>query len=354
MCLACNLEVQSPDAFAESLVDTANKAALALMLSLGHRSRLFDTMAALPPSTSQEIALAADLEERYVREWLAAMVTGRIVSYDPDQQTYTLPPTQATLLARSSDHGMAQIFGFIPVLAQVEDRLLECFHRGGGVPYEAYHRFHEVMAEESGKTVVEAIHDHILPLAPDLHERLTAGIKVLDVGCGCGRALNEMARTYPNSQFYGYDLCLETIERARAEAQACGLANVVFERADVGALEGRAFDLITAFDAIHDQAHPDRVLANIRRALADGGLFLMQDIRSSSHLENNLEHPLGPFLYTVSCMHCMTVSLAQGGAGLGAAWGEEKALEMLAAAGFEEVKVHQLEHDILNNYYLAR
>jgi SAM-dependent methyltransferase len=113
------------------------------------------------------------------------------------------------------------------------------------------------------------------------------------------------------------------------------------------------FDLITAFDAIHDQAEPRKVLRGIADALRPDGTFLMQDIAASSHLHKNMEHPIGPFLYTISCMHCMTVSLALDGEGLGTMWGEEKALELLAEAGFTKVRVEQLSHDIQNSYYIA-
>ncbi|MCB1814592.1 MAG: transcriptional regulator, partial [Candidatus Competibacteraceae bacterium] len=106
--------------------------------------------------------------------------------------------------------------------------------------------------------------------------------------------------------------------------------------------------------AIHDQRDPARVLREIHTALRPDGVFLMQDIRASSELHRNMDHPVAPLLYTVSCMHCTTVSLAQGGAGLGAMWGEEMALSMLADAGFQRVEVKQLEHDFQNNYYLAR
>jgi SAM-dependent methyltransferase len=349
MCLACDLPVQSPEEFAGTLLQHLNGAAVALMLSVGHRTRLFDTLAALPRATSAELAEAAGLNERYVREWLGALVTARIIQHD--QGRFTLPEVHAAFLTRAaSPNNLAATAQFVPVLGSVEDRVVECFYKGGGVSYEAYGRFHQVMAEESAQTVVEALEPHILPLVPGLKERLQAGIQVLDMGCGSGRALKELARTYPQSRFRGYDFSAEAIGVARSEP----LPNLQFEVWDAAHIRDcAAFDLVTAFDAIHDQAHPDKVLLNIRRALKPDGVFLMQDIRASSQLAGNLDHPLGPFLYTISCMHCMTVSLAQGGMGLGTVWGEAKALEMLQTAGFSEVAVHRLEHDIMNNYYIC-
>ena len=133
-----------------------------------------------------------------------------------------------------------------------------------------------------------------------------------------------------------------------------GLKNVRFEVRDVALIgEIEQYDLITAFDAIHDQAKPATVLCGIFNALRADGTFLMQDIAGSSHVHQNMEHPLGPFGYTISYMHCMTVSLALDGDGLGTMWGEEKACEMLKQAGFENVSVHKLEHDIQNSYYVV-
>ena len=117
--------------------------------------------------------------------------------------------------------------------------------------------------------------------------------------------------------------------------------------------EPAAYDLITAFDAIHDQAWPLRVLSGIHRALKPDGVFLMQDVRGSSHVHEDKEHPIGTLLYTISCMHCMTVSLAQGGEGVGAMWGEKRAREYLARAGFRSVETHRLAHDVQNNWYVV-
>lgn len=350
------LDTARQEAFAARMMEVLNAGATCMLVSIGHRTGLFDTMAPLPPSTSEQIAAAAGLQERYVREWLAGMVVSRVVEYDPESRTYDLPPEHAAFLTRAATPNNLAVYGqYVGVLGGIEDRIIECFRNGGGVPYEAYTRFHEVMAEDSGQTVLPVLLDQILPLAPGLVERLQGGIEVLDIGCGAGRAVNLMARTFPRSRFLGVDLSEEGIGLARAEAARLKLSNAVFEVKDLTDfdLQGR-FDLVTAFDAVHDQARPDQVLAGVARVLAPGGVFIMQDIAGSSHLPDNVEHPLAPFLYTASCLHCMPVSLAQGGMGLGTMWGEDTARRMLADAGFAHVRVEHLPHDLQNVYFVAQ
>lgn len=349
-----NYSLTKAEAFSESLVDVLNKSAIALALSIGDRVGLFKVMAGMPASTSKQIACAADLDERYVREWLGTMVTGRVVNYFPETQTYQLPAEHAAFLTDDGEYNFAGAMQFVPVLAGVEDKLVECFEKGGGVPYSAYPRFHEVMAKESAQTVVAALEPFILPLVPGLKEKLIAGIDVLDVGCGSGQAMIELAKTYPKSRFKGYDFSERGIARANAKAAEIGLSNLIFDvrdAANIGELED--YDLIFSFDAIHDQAKPAAMLTGISEALRPDGIYLIQDIAGSCHLEKNLEHPVSPWLYTISLTHCMTVSLAYEGAGLGAMWGEETALEMLKSAGFENVSVHHLDHDFMNTYYVA-
>lgn len=347
------------EAFGERLVGTFNEAALCLMTSIGHRTGLFDAMGGLPPSTSEEIARAAGLNERYVREWLGAMVTARVVEHDAGTGRFVLPPEHAAWLCRKAQADNMAVFAqYVPVLGSVEDDLVECFRNGGGVPYERYGRFHDVMAEDSGQSVLSSLFDHILPLVPGLTDRLERGIDVLDAGCGQGRALIQMARRFPASRFTGCDLSAEAIDSARHAAGAEGLTNVRFETRDLGnfdrSAEPGAFDFVTTFDAVHDQAEPAALLKGIRRTLRSGGVYLMQDIHASSHLHENMDHPLGTFLYTVSCMHCMTVSLAQDGKGLGTMWGRQTAERMLREAGFSQVEVRQLPHDIQNDYWVIR
>jgi 2-polyprenyl-3-methyl-5-hydroxy-6-metoxy-1,4-benzoquinol methylase len=344
------------EAFQNHMLGVMNSAGMALMTALGHRTKLFDVMATLPPSTSEQIAASAKLNERYVREWLGAMVTSGTVDFDAAKKTYHLPAEHAACLTRAAiPNNMAAMAQWISILGNVEDHVLAAFENGKGVGYECYHRFHPVMAEESNQTTVSALKDAILPLVPGLVERLNQGIDVVDVGCGSGWAINEMATHFPKSRFAGYDISKEGTAAAQAEANERGLKNSRFEVRDVAAFnEPQAFDLITAFDAIHDQAKPAEVLRNIAKSLKPGGTFLMQDIKASSQLEENIAHPLGTFLYTISCLHCMSVSLAAGGPGLGAAWGKQLALKMLADAGFKNVEVHELPHDLINYYYICK
>jgi 2-polyprenyl-3-methyl-5-hydroxy-6-metoxy-1,4-benzoquinol methylase len=291
-----------------------------------------------------------------VREWLGAMVTGRIVTYNPADKTYALPAEHAAFLSRSAgSDNIAPFAQYIPLLASVEEPIIDCFHKGGGVPYSAFTRFHEVMAEDSGQTIVSALEEHVLPLIPGLGADLEQGIEVLDVGCGCGRAINKMAQLFPKSRFTGYDFSEQAIATATLEAQQRGLTNIQFQVKDAATLdECDRYDLITTFDAVHDQARPDIVLRNIHRALRPTGIYFMQDIHASTEVSGNLDHPAAPLLYTISCLHCMTVSLAAGGMGLGAMWGQETALRMLRDAGFTTVEVKRLAHDFQNDYYIVR
>lgn len=343
-------------AFAGQMIGMLNGSLLALMCSIGHQTGLFDTMAGLRPSTSEEIAKAAGLNERYVREWLAALVTGRIVEYDASKKAYRLPPEHAASLTRAAGPGnLATLTQFLSLMGNVEPGIVESFRGGGGVPYSEYGKFQQLMSEESSQVVDATLLDVTLPLAPGLVERLSDGIDVADVGCGSGHAINVMAQAFPNSRFAGYDFSDEGVAAGTAEAKSMGLTNARFEVKDVATLDGsQQFDLITVFDAIHDQAQPARVLQGIAAALKPGGTFLCVDIAASSHLEENLEHPLAPMMYGISTMHCMTVSLALNGEGLGTMWGEQKARQMIADAGFSDVTTKRVEGDIMNNYYIAR
>ena len=342
--------------FGGRMVRLLNESSLSLLISIGHQTALFDTLAQLPPSSSAGIASAAGLQERYVREWLGGMVTGGIVEYDPETGHYFLPPEHAiSLTRRAGTDNLAFFTQYIPVLAGVEPEIIRCFRQGGGVPYAAFPRFQAVQGEETRAVYDETLLSRTIPAVPGLREQLEEGIIAADIGCGQGHAVNLLAAAFPRSSFTGYDFSKEAIAAARAEAKSMGVENARFEVRDVSTLGVRdEFDLITAFDAIHDQKAPGTVLRNIQRALKEDGVFLMADIAASSHLHENVEHPFGPLLYAISTLHCMTVSLALDGEGLGTVWGEQKALEYLTTAGFGEVDVRKIDGDVLNVYFIAR
>jgi 2-polyprenyl-3-methyl-5-hydroxy-6-metoxy-1,4-benzoquinol methylase len=344
------------EAFTARMLNILNGGMLALMISIGRQTGLFEVMVGLHPSTSEQIATASGLNERYVREWLASMVVGRIVEYDSMRESYTLPPEHASFLTKAAGpNNMARSAQVIPLLAAVEGRVIDSFHNGGGVPYSAYTRFMEIVAESSTQRFDEVLISKIIPLMPEIVAALKSGIDVLDIGCGQGHAVNLMAKTFPKSNFTGYDMLEEYIDAAKSEAESMGLSNVHFELKDfLDEGESKRFDFITAFDVIHDLAQPVKVLKTIAQILQPEGTLFIADVAGSSHLHENLDRPRGPWMYSVSTMHCIPVSLAYDGAGLGTMWGEQKAKQMLIDAGFTNVQVQHIPGDTLNVYYIAK
>ncbi|WP_026988942.1 class I SAM-dependent methyltransferase [Fodinicurvata sediminis] len=344
------------EAFAEQVMGLLNAGAVSVMISIGHRASLFDVMAGLPPTSSAVIAERAGLAERYVREWLAVMVTGGLVAYDTKIQYYHLPPEHAACLTRDAILGNLAVYGqHVAIMGAMQEEILDRFHSGEGAVYGDYPCFHQIMAEDSNQTVTGQLFDTILPLAEGVDARLEEGIDVLDAGCGRGSALIAMARQFPRSRFLGYDLCPDAIDHASFVVEQEGLANIRFEVRDLtGYDEKNRFDFITSFDAVHDQKDPQALIQSLHDALKPGGIYLMQDIGGSARLENNLDFPMASLLYAVSCVHCMPVSLGQGGKGLGTMWGWETAEAMLKAAGFREVQRHVLPHDPMNVWFVSR
>lgn len=356
MCVAHQINTKKQDAFVEKILGSLNYGAMALMTSIGHKTNLFDIMSKLEPSSSQQIADASGLNERYVREWLGAMTVSGVVEYYPETGEYHLPAEHAAVLIKDAGaDNLAFFTQYIGLLGTVEDKIVDCFQNGGGLPYSEFEKFPELMSQESTQSVVSVLLSHVIPMVPGLNEQLERGIKVMDLGCGRGKALNLLAKHYPNSTLVGYDLLEEQVNFANNEAAEQGLLNVKFLVKDLTNFDIEdKFDLITTFDAVHDQARPDILLKGIYKTLKDDGVYLMQDISASSEHHKNIEHPLGTLLYTVSTMHCMTVSLAQGGMGLGTMWGRETALEMLNDAGFKNIEIKNLSHDLQNDWYIIR
>ena len=341
--------------FAGTLVDTLNKASLTMMISLGHRTGLFDSLVGTQLLTSQQIADKANLNERYVREWLGAMTTGSIIEYNDENKTYKFPDEHAVFLTRQAGADNFALFAqMIPAVAKNEDDLVNCFKNGGGLSYDKFHQFFHIMNDDL--TVIGTFSNQFLPSMNHLTEKLKKGISVLDAGCGTGALLNHLATEFPNSRFTGLDFTDFAIELARKEAQDKGLTNVEFELKDLSDFDTTAsdnkYDLIITNDSIHDQHKPKNVLKGIYKSLKVDGVYLMVDINGTGHVHKDAENPFAPSLYAISCMHCVPVSIGQGGEGLGAMWGEEKIKEYIADAGFSSVETKRFPTDPFNNWFV--
>ena len=344
------------EAFADQLVGAINGASVVALTSIGSRAGLFEAMAGGPAATSREIAEAAGLDERYVREWLGGMVVGKVIDYDASTQTYRLPPEHAAFLTEEAGPNnlsvLAQVF---PYFGVVQEELVASFQNGGGVPYESYPDFQVMQARTTTAYLDASLVQAVLPLAPGVVDALQSGAEALDIGTGAGHAVNVMAAAFPNSRFTGYDFSADGIALGREESERMRLTNTRFEVRDIANLGATSqYDLITAIELVHDLARPLDVLRGVYDSLKPDGTFLVVDIAASSLLEENMDHPLGPTLYTFSVYHCMTVSLAQGGVGLGTVVGEQKVTELLHEAGFRHVEVKHIEGDIFYAYYIAK
>ncbi len=343
-------------AFTQQMVGILNSGAMAVMVSVGHKTGLFDAMDGAPPDTAEGIAERAGLHPRPVREWLSALACAGIVEHDPARGTFLLPAEHAGLLTRRAGPlNLAVQAQYLGLFGAVEDDVVEAFVDGSGVPYDKYPKFQAVMAQSSGERQERTLIDAVVPILPGGAERLEAGADVADVGCGSGLALCLLGEAFPKSRFTGFDFSEHAISMARQRAAERGLTNVAFEVADAAALEhAHEFDLVTTFDAIHDQSHPADVLAAIHRMLRPGGTYLCVEPKASSDLAEMLDEPMAPFLYTISTMHCMQVSLAYGGEGLGAAWGQQTTVKYLQEAGFVDIEITGVREDRANSFFIAR
>jgi SAM-dependent methyltransferase len=341
------------EAFGGRIMGILGGGLLNLMVDIGHRTGLF-TAAAAGWATSDELAARAGLTERYVREWLGAMVTSGIVDYDTAADAYFLRPEHAALLVTPT--GVGPLAVTTTVLARHVDQVIAAFRDGGGVPYAAFTPEFTDAWDATGRGHFDAmLIDAYLPLAPGLSEKLAAGARAADFCCGTGHVLVLLATAFPASTFTGYDLDEHAIARARAEAAGAGLANVTFEVADAASVTaGPGLDVAFMVDALHDQVDPDALLDCIRASLAPGGLLFMREPHAADTLAGNLANPMAAIMYSASTLHCLTVSLAHGGAGIGTVFGERHARRLLTDAGFASIEVHPAPAHPFGAVYLAR
>lgn len=362
----CDSDSADQADFEQRMIEILNGGALNLALAIGQRTGLLEALASSRNfQTVEVIAAEAGLHARYVREWLGIMATGGVVLVKPGaagEDTYLLPPDRTPFLTRSGGgRNLAPYCKEIPLLTNCAlDSLLAAMHSGSGIPPSNYPAFQEFMAELSDTRQRQSLLQDFLPSVEEGHlvRRLEQGARVCDIGCGEGVAVLLMARAFPQSRFVGIDIDWEALAVARKAAIRLALNNVEFilrDAAEAGQDQHwrASFDYVTAFDAIHDQQQPLQVLRMIRELLADGGRFSMIDIAAHSAHSANLEHPLGPFLYTVSLMHCLPVGMSGGGAGLGMMWGREKACQLLEQAGFSLVSVEEIPGDPFNAHFFC-
>jgi len=353
--------------FSEKMVAILNYGSLNLAMGMGYRVGIFDIMdAAARPCTVAEICTPTNLAPRYVKEWLGIMVCGGIVELvidDDGVPRFLLPKAHGDVLARRAGNGNLGVYTQeIPLLtATVMEQVVERFSSGDGIPYDQYPEFHDFMAQLGDAKHCQVLVDVFLPSVDDgrLVQALRRGIDVCDLGCAQGVATRLMARAFPASRFTGIDISREALAAGRAAAANEGLANIRFELRDAAELRhpndlSESFDYVTAFDAIHDQTRPLEALQGVVELLRDDGAFSMIDIAAETDIQGNRNHPMGPFLYTVSLMHCMPVGLVDNGAGLGMMWGRQRAEQMLAQAGFGRVTVAPIPDDPFNLHFFCR
>jgi SAM-dependent methyltransferase len=336
-----NDEHDDTEAFIGQLFNWINGAGAILLIDVAHKVGLLEAAAAAGPVTSTQLASRAELSERHVRELLNGLSCAGVFTYTPDDGCYTLPPSRQRCLSGTGPQNYAAATGFLALAGRYAERVAETVRHGGGIPYSAYRpQFTELMDAGMRRVYDTLLIDGYVPAVPGLREILDRGARVADLGCGTGHVDNLLATAFPRSTFIGYDLATDALDRARAEAADLGLSNVTFEEQDVLQLPtDPPLDVVFAVDSIHDQASPAGVLTRARTALAPDGRFVMIDTNVSSQPEDNITHPIGAWLYTTSLFHCMQVSLAEHGAGLGTCWGRQTATHMLEQAGFRDVTV---------------
>ncbi len=315
------------------------------LLYLGVRTGLFNTMADKGAMSVEDVVSASELNHRYVQEWLHGMVAAEYLDYDPEANTFELPPEHAYLFAsEDTDHYVGGIFHGMPGLLQAAPAVVEAFHHGGGLPYnEFHHEVHESVDLMNRGIYEKRLCEDWLPAVPGLVDKLSAGGTGLDLGCGAGTVTITLAKAFPAGSFSGVDLHPPSIATARAAAQVAGVADqTMFFTDPIETLPSdQRFDLITAFDCVHDLADPAAVLKSVHQRLKPGGTFLVLEIRSGDNLEDNI-HPIGAMFYGFSMFHCMTQSLAQGGPGLGSCLGPARTEALMQEAGFtrfEPIKI---------------
>jgi SAM-dependent methyltransferase len=341
--------------FSKQVSTDIGAAMLGAMSYIGDRLGIFKALADGAAVTSAELAEKTGLSERYLREWLGAMTAAQYVAYDTATRKYSMPPEHAMILAREESPFFMGGFiqGIIPNLS-VTPQVMRAFRDGKGVSQSEYPpETFESMERSSAGMYRNQLIRKWLPTMPEVVKTLEAGGSARDVGCGSGRAAIALAQAFPKAKIFGFDAHAGSLERARNNAKAAGLGDrIKFEVVDGTRLPEAEFDFISTFDVVHDSVDPTGLLRSIRRALKPGGTYLMVEVNVSARLEDNI-NPMGRMMYSMSTLYCMSVSLAGGGAGIGACMGEDKARELVREAGFTQFRRLPID-DLFSALYEVR
>lgn len=353
------LDMEKAQALAFQMVGDVASTLMSTLTVIGDRLELFDALRAVEPATSEAFAVRAGIDERYAREWLSAMACHGYVTYDDESKQFFLTPEQAfCLVNRDSPLYLTSFFAETPDLWKNIDLLTESFQHGGGVPQGQFgHEFWCGFERFTRTDFLNNMCQDWIPAMPEVDARLRAGGSVADVGCGNGQALIHLARCYPEATLVGFDAHPPAIEAANSNATKAGLSDRIrFEVRDVTQGIPGSYDLITAFDVVHDLPWPGETLREIHKALKPGGTCFVQEFNLSGDLQENIDHPLGigALGYAISTNYCMTQSLAVDGEGIGTCMGEAKMRELAADAGFGHVRRLDFEQNPFNVFYEIR
>lgn len=317
--------------------DVATAIATGLLL-VGDKAGLLGCMAGAGPLTAAALAERSGVRQRYAEEWLAAMAGAGYVEYDAQADSFLLPDEHAQFLTNpQAETYLGGLYGGLPALMAMVPRLADAFQSGDGIAFSDFGAGMPQLLEVMNRPVYEArLVRHWLPALPEVLRRLQAGGSALDIGCGTGVVPITLAKAFPTARISGIDLDAPSIAIAQGYARDAGLQDrVQLSAQTIDDLPADArWDFISTFDVVHDLPDPVGALRRIRAALSDGGSYLMVEPKVADDLQSNLANPFARMLYGISCLHCVPQSLAQGGAGLGACWGEKRARALAAEAGF--------------------
>lgn len=312
-----------------------------VMVSLGHRLGLYKAMADRGPLTSREIASRAGCAERYVREWLNSQVAGGYVAYHAVSGTYELTPEQAFVLANEESPVFIPNAWATPASMWAdEEKAVEAFRTGAGIPWGDHDgRLFCGVAAFYRNAYRASLVPEWLPALDGVVEKLKAGGLVADVGCGHGHSTVLMAQAFPASRFQGFDTHDSSVAEARRVASEAGVSDrATFSTARAESYPGTGYDLICFFDCLHDMGDPEAAAVHIRKALKEGGTWMVVEPAAGDTLEENL-NPVGRLYYSASTMICVPTSLAQEtGLALGAQAGERRLTEVIRSGGFTHVR----------------